>query len=293
MVLGTDGRMMHKSYGNYVPAEEPLEKYGADATRWWAIAGGATGSDIPFRWEEVRHGWRFLRKLWNASRFTYMHLSDYEPGGPRPELRLVDRWLLSKLARTIDEATQALEECRFNVALEAVRDFTWHILCDQYIEAVKHRLYGPGGEDRRAAQFTLYTALYAVIRLLAPICPHITEEIYQRVFRPHEGHKSVHISPWPEPPEGFPDGEAEGAGDLVMDLIRAIRREKARRRIPLNAVLAKVLVYAGSSEAAEVLRTCEDDIKGTCKIEELEILAEEGGGIEVEGRPGLTFTMGT
>ena len=291
MVLGTDGRMMHKSYGNYVPAEEPIEKYGADATRWWAIAGGATGSDIPFRWEEVRHGWRFLRKLWNAARFTALNLAGYDPKGPRPELRTVDKWLLSKLAKTVQEATEALEECRFNMALEAVRDFTWHVFCDQYIEAVKHRLYGPEGEDKKAAQHTLYTALYGIIRLLAPICPHITEEIYQRMFRTWEGHKSVHISPWPEPPEGFPDEEAEKAGDLVMALIRAIRREKARRRMPLNARIGLVKVFAGSEERANIIRTCEEDIRGTCKIDVLEVSPETGEGLEVEGYPGLRFVM--
>ena len=297
MVLGTDGRMMHKSYGNYVPASEPLERYGADATRWWAIAGGATGSDIPFRWSEVQHGWRFLRKLWNAARFVGLQLSDYEPGrGPEPELRVIDRWLLSKLARAIRETTDALEECRFNMALDAVRRFTWNILCDQYIEAVKHRLYDPeryGQEARRAAQHTLYVALYAVIRLLAPVCPHITEEIYQTLFRPYEGHKSIHISPWPEPPEGYPDEEAERAGDLVMALISAIRREKARRRMPLNAPLERVVVFAGSSEAAEAIKTCEDDITGTCKIRSLEVRAEAGEGIEIEGYPGLRFVMET
>ncbi len=291
MVLGTDGRMMHKSYGNYVPAEEPIGKYGADATRWWAIAGGATGSDIPFRWEEVRHGWRFIRKLWNAARFTTLNLAGYDPRGPRPELRTVDKWLLSKLARTIQEATEALEECRFNMALEAVRSFTWNVFCDQYIEAVKHRLYGPEGEDKKAAQHTLYTALYGIIRLLAPVCPHVTEEIYQRIFRAWEGHKSIHISPWPEPPEGFPDEEAEKAGDLVMALIRSIRREKARRRMPLNARIGLVKVFAGSEERANIIRACEEDIRGTCKIDALEVSPEAGEGIEVEGYPGLTFVM--
>jgi len=294
MVLGTDGRMMHKSYGNYVAASEPLEKYGADATRWWAIAGGTTGSDIPFRWEEVRHGWRFLRKLWNAARFVCLQLGDYDPRGPKPELTPVDRWLLSKLARAVEEITASLEECRFNSALNVLRDFTWHVFCDQYIEAVKHRLYDPGrygGESRRAAQFTLYTALYYIIRLLAPICPHITEEIYQTLFRPYEGHKSVHISPWPEPPEGFPDEEAEEEGDVAMALIRAIRREKARRRMPLNAVLKTVKVFAGSEERARALEAFKADIEGTCKIESLEISPEEGEGLEVEGYPGLRFLV--
>lgn len=294
MVLGTDGRMMHKSYGNYVPASEPVEQYGADATRWWAIAGGATGSDVPFRWEEVRHGWRFLRKLWNAARFLSLQLADYRPGGPRPKLRVIDKWLLSKLARTIRLVTEALEECRFNVALLAIRDFTWHVFCDQYIEAVKHRLYSPekyGPEDRRAAQYTLYTALYRIIQLLAPFCPHITEEIYQALFRPFEGHKSIHVSPWPEPPEGFPDEEAEGAGDLVVALIKAIRREKARRRIALSAPVRLVKVFAGSAGRADTIRACEDDIKGTCKVGELQVLPSKGEGLEVEEWPDLAFTL--
>ena len=294
MVLGTDGRMMHKSYGNYVPSSEPVERYGADATRWWAIAGGATGSDIPFRWGEVQHGWRFLRKLWNAARFVSLQLSDYVPDGPEPELRTLDKWLLSKLARTIREATDALEECRFNIALDAVRRFTWDIFCDQYIEAVKHRLYAPekyGHEARRSAQHTLYRALYAIIRLLAPFCPHITEEIYQALFRPYEGHKSVHISPWPEPLEGYPDEKAEKDGDVVVALISAIRREKARRRLPLNAPLERVVVFAGSSEREIAIRECEDDIMGTCKIRELDVKIGEGEGVEVEGYPGLSFLI--
>ena len=96
MVRGTDGRMMHKSYGNYVEAREVLEKYGADALRQWAYAGGATGSDIPFRWEDVDYGWRFLLKLWNAARFVSMHLKDYKVE-EEPKLNIIDRWFLSSL----------------------------------------------------------------------------------------------------------------------------------------------------------------------------------------------------
>ncbi|MHA1710656.1 MAG: valine--tRNA ligase, partial [Candidatus Freyarchaeota archaeon] len=180
MVLGTDGRKMSKSLGNYIATPEVFNKYGADATRQWAAGGGATGSDIPFRWSDVDYGWRFLIKLWNASRFASLHLKDYTPR-ENIRLELLDRWLLSKLERVIQKATEALENCQFNIAVEEVRNFTWHILCDEYIEAVKHRLYNPkvyGEEKKFAAQHTLYTALYKVLQLLAPITPHITEEIY-------------------------------------------------------------------------------------------------------------------
>ncbi|MCK4474394.1 valine--tRNA ligase, partial [Candidatus Bathyarchaeota archaeon] len=183
MVLGTDGRMMHKSLGNYVAASEVFSKYGADATRQWVAGGGATGSDIPFRWQDVEYGWRFLIKLWNASRFVGNHLKDYKPDAKAGyALQPLDKWILSKAEKLTKKVTEAFERCQFNVAMEEIRDFTWHVLCDHYIEAAKDRLYKPesyGEEKRKAAQHALYAVLYRVLQLLAPISPHLTEEIYQ------------------------------------------------------------------------------------------------------------------
>jgi len=291
MVLGSDGRKMSKSLKNYVAAPDVLDKYGTDAARQWAASGGATGSDIPFRWPDVEYGRRFLTKLWNAARFVSTQLKDYKVG-EKCELQLLDRWILSKAEKMTQKVTEALEKCQFNIAVEEVRNFAWHIFCDQYIEAVKDRLYKPevyGEEKRKAAQYTLYNVLYRILQLLAPIIPHVTEEIYQNLYAEDKGQKSLQLTPWPEPVKENMDEEAERKGSLIMALITEIRREKAEKRKPLNAQIERVKVYAGKSEYASIISENKEDIIGTCKISQLEILSEKGEGRKVQEFPEITF----
>jgi valyl-tRNA synthetase len=295
MVRGTDGRMMHKSYGNYVEAQEVISKYGADALRQWAAGGGATGSDIPFRWEDVEYGWKFIVKLWNAARFASLQLKDYNPKTGRVELTLLDKWLISKLEETIRNVTETLENFQFNLAIEAIRTFTWHVLCDQYMETVKHRLYRPeqyGEKSRLAVQYTLYHAIYQVLQLLAPICPHITEEIYQLIYAEEKGYTSIHLSSWPTVDEALINKKVDEQGNLTITIIEEIRRAKAKNKLPLNAPIKHLTIFAEESEAAEALRTTADDIAGTCKIEKLNISAKkEEAGFPVEGYPTIRFLI--
>ena len=292
MVLGTDGRKMSKSLGNYVATSEVFSKYGADATRQWAAAGGATGSDIPFRWQDVEYGRRFLRKLWNAARFASFNLQDFNPE-EKPVLELLDKWLLSKLERVVEKVTEAMEKYHFNIALEEVRNFTWHVLCDQYIEAVKDRLYRKeiyGEEKRKAAQYTLYNAIFRILQLLAPFIPHITEEIYQVMYAEKKKYKSIHSSPWPSPIKEHINKEAETFGDMAIALIAAVRREKAEKRLPLNAEVKRLKVYVSTEKTAEMIRKAEGDIRGACKIKEMEVLfSDEEEGKPVEGFPEMRF----
>jgi valyl-tRNA synthetase len=291
MVLGNDGRKMSKSLGNYVATPDVFSKYGADASRQWAAGGGATGSDIPFRLPEVEYGWRFLIKLWNASRFVSMLLEDYEPK-KKMKLELLDKWLLSKLERVTADVAIALENCQFSTALESVRSFTWHLFCDFYIEAIKHRLYKPeeyGEKKRKAAQFTLYAAIYRILQLLAPITPHITEEIYQHMYTEDIKKESIHVTPWPTLEAERIDDEAEKYGDLIMAVIGSIRKEKSERKIPLNAPIKKLTIYGGSTKGAHILQMAEEDIVGTLKAEKIEILPEKGEGKEIEGYGNVHF----
>jgi len=291
MVLGTDGRMMHKSLGNYVATPEVFSKYGADAPRQWAAAGGTTGSDIPFRWPDVEYGWRFQIKLWNAARFASLALKDYTPR-EKSELQLLDRWLLSKLERATVIATAALEKCQFNTAIEEIRNFTWHQFCDQYIEAIKHRLYNPetySEEKRKAAQYTLYLALYRILQLLAPIIPHLTEELYQLMYAEDKKHKSIHTSPWPEPDEAIIHEEAEKYGDLAIAVIGEIRREKAEKSIPLNTQIKTLTIHAGSKKSAHIINKALEDIQGTCKIQKITVIPTKGEGREVQDYPNVRF----
>jgi len=286
MVLGTDGREMHKSLGNYVSSEEVLDKYGADAIRQWAAGGGATGSDIPFRWPDAEYGWRFLIKLWNASSFVSSLLKDYSPDEKAPHsLQPLDKWILSKTARLTRKVTDALEKCQFNMALEETRNFTWHIFCDSYLEAVKDRLYRPeiyGEEKKRAAQHTLSVVLKRLLFLLAPITPHLAEEIYQILYADEKKPKSIHNAPWPEAQEEDVDEEAERQGELITAIITEIRREKADKHLPLNAPIKKLTIYVSDKQTATMSSEGKEDISGTCKVDDFQVSIEKGTGREVK-----------
>jgi len=291
MVLGSDGRKMSKSLKNYVATPDVLDKYGTDAARQWAASGGATGSDIPFRWPDVEYGRRFLTKLWNATRFVSNQLKDYRAGG-KYDLQLLDRWILSKAEKLTQKVTEALEKCQFNIALEEIRNFTWRAFCDQYIEAVKDRLYKPelyGEGKKKAVQFTLYNVLYRIIQLLAPISPHITEEVYQAMYAGEMGQKSIHLTPWPKPDTKRIDEEAEKKGGLAIAVITEIRREKAEKRKPLNAPISKVEIYTENKEFVSILNENKEDIAGTCKISEIKILPEKGEGRRIKEFPEISF----
>ncbi len=288
MVRGTDGRMMHKSYGNYIEVREVVERYCADSLRQWA-ASGSTGYDIRFRWEDVDYAWRFLIKLWNASRLVLSNAADYDYSRP-DELKLLDVWLLTKLRKVVERVTSAMEEMRFNDALDAVRSFVWHVFCDHYLEAVKYRLYGQStAESRKAAQYTLTKSLYIVLRLLAPFCPFITEEIYQAGFKEKIGLDSIHLASWPDPSECEFDEGLEAKGDVVVSVIAAVRRTKIRNRLSPGHPLR--VLQIGASSFIEAMRLGFEDIRGTCRAKELVITDSLDDGVAVDEYPEIRFSF--
>jgi valyl-tRNA synthetase len=284
MVLGSDGRKMSKSLRNYAAAPEVLNKNGADATRQWAAGGGATGSDIPYRAQDVEYGRRFLVKLWNASGFASKLLADYEPSVQADlELQPLDKWIISKAENLTKKVTEAFEKCQFNIAVEDIRNFTWHVFCDYYVEAVKDRLYNPdvhGQAKQLAAQCTLYEVLYRVLQLLAPVTPHLTEEIYQHMFAENKGFESLQISPWPQFNSALVNEEAEKNGDLIIAVISEVRHDKAEKKLPLNAPVKNLIIYAGSDENAKIISSGSADIAGTLKVANIQVLSEK----QCEGR---------
>ncbi len=279
MVLGSDGRKMSKSLKNYVAAPEVLGKYGSDATRQWAAGGGATGSDIPFRWPDVEYGRRFLVKLWNVSKFASKLLEGYSPSETGEfELQLLDKWILSKAEKLTQKVTDAMEKCQFNVAVEEIRNFTWHLFCDYYIEAVKDKLYNPdayGSAKKLAAQHTLYEVLHRVLQLLAPMTPHLTEEIYQAMYAEDKGFKSLQISPWPEHNPEREDEAVEKNGDLVMAIMSGVRQYKAENKLPLNAPVKTLDIYSGNAETANAINSAKEDLAGTLKIANVRVHPEK------------------
>jgi len=275
MVLGADGRKMSKSLKNYAAAPETLAKNGADAVRQWAAGGGATGSDIPYRIQDVEYGKRFLNKLWNASGFANKLLEDYtQQTADNVELQLLDKWIISKTENLTKKVTEAFEKCQFNIAIEDIRNFTWHTFCDYYLEAIKDRLYRPeihGKESRLAAQYTLYETLYRLLQLFAPVAPHITEEIYQHMYLDNKGYPSIQVSKWPTFNPLLVNEDTEKQGDLIITILGEIRNDKAQKKIPLNAPIKNVTVYTENTEIAKIIQKGATDITSTLKIENFKI----------------------
>ena len=287
MVRGTDGRMMHKSYGNYVAVREVLEKYGADSFRLWVALAAATGQDVRFSWEGVDYAHRFLVKVWNAARLASAYLTGEKAPSLEElgaaELRPIDHWILGELSRTISSVTRHLEEYNFQQAAQELVEFTWHKLCDHYLEAIKYRL----SSGDKAAYSTLYTVLLKTLQMLSVFAPHLAEEIYSLVFKDREGWPSITVSPWPQPPAY--DEKAAEVGALAVALIAEARRAKHDARLPLSARVKTLHVYAG--DRAELVKTLAEDLRGTLRIDEVVVHAQGEGQRKVPEFPEISISL--
>lgn len=263
------------------PPEKLIEQFSADALRYWAC-GARSGADVAFSRDELRPGKRLTTKLWNASRFSFAHLKDYS--GTRPDsLWTMDRWILSKLARAIHEATSCFEEYDFATAREIVNRFFWTDLCDNYLEIIKGRLYGPEiyGEDARlSAQHGLYFSLLSVLKMMGPFVPYITEEIYQHFFREREDSISLHGSRWPEPPTEWTDPDAEENGDLAVRVIAEVRRRKTEAGVSLKTSVPELRIEC-SEEDESRLSSVLEDVRTTTRAERV-VFRREAGQMEVD-----------
>ncbi len=217
-------------------------QYGADALRFTLATGNAPGNDMRFSDEKVNASRNFANKLWNASRFLLMNLSDQVERVELPgQLAVEDRWVLSKYNTLVREVTDNLEKFELGMAVQKLYDFIWDILCDWYIELCKTRLQA-GGETSLAAQQVLCYVLEGTLRLLHPFMPFITEEIWQAL--PHEG-ESIMVAPWPVYREELNFSQEEASFEKVMQAIRAIRARRGEMNVPPSR---KARVYIATSE---------------------------------------------
>lgn len=271
MVFGEDGHKMSKSRGNVIAPESVVEEYGADAMRLWS-ANSVPGSDVPFDWKDVKNGYKFLRKFWNAFRFINIHIADCEINESKAlnNMNPMDRWILSKLNNLVDEVTVHLENYNFAEARNRIQGFVWHDFCDEYIEAVKYRLYTDSEDlqsSKQAARYTLKTVISTSLLLLSPLTPHFTEEVNQYL----DSNTSIHKKEWPVPVEQLIDDVAEKIGETGVSVIGEIRRFKSATGRPLNTPIKSAIIYTKDSELFKILRSLENDITGTMRIEKLEV----------------------
>ncbi|MFH2100462.1 MAG: valine--tRNA ligase [Candidatus Micrarchaeota archaeon] len=272
-VLATDGKKMSKSLGNIISPAELQRDYPVDSIRQWAAMSGAMAKDRPFSYEDIKYSKSFLTKLWNASRFVEKGLEGYQPkDGDSKALGTTDRWIMGRLSQLVTEFTRAMENYEYHSAIRMMHNFFWHDFCDNYLEYVKHRVYSEQeGEDKRAAQHCLHNVLKTSIRLLAPITPHISEELNQGLFHRDEqgAYRSIHTSEWPS--AGEVDETSIARMEVFNNIVKEIRQHKARNQLPQNAELGKVRL-ALPEEMDEKLVA---ELQTVSSIREVEIIKGE------------------
>lgn len=230
LVRDAEGKKMSKSLGNGIDPMDVIEKYGADALRYTLSTGTTPGQDLRFQWEKVEANWNFANKIWNASRFLIMNLGDftYKELSLEGDKTVADCWILSRLQDTIEAVTTQFEKYDFGEAGRKLYAFIWDDFCDWYIEMAKISLYGEDEEAKQMTKSVLVHVLDQTLRLLHPLMPFVTEEIWQHL--PQEG-ETILRADWPKSDEKLKDPQAEKAMQLLQNLIKAVRNSRAEKNV--------------------------------------------------------------
>lgn len=269
LIRDAEGRKMSKSLGNGVDPMDVIERYGADALRFMLSTGSSPGHDLRFHWEKVESARNFANKIWNASRFALMNLTDFQVQDMdlSGELSTPNKWILHRLNETIKDVTRLAEAYEFGEVGRILYNFIWDEFCDWYIEMAKIPLFGTDQEEKRETQSVLAYTLDQILRLLHPFMPFLTEEIWQHL--PHEG-KSITVAAWPEAKEEFTYPEAEKEMSLLMDVIRAVRNIRAEVNVPLGKPI-ELLIKPASEVTEGYLKRGERIIRRLTNPEKLEM----------------------
>jgi valyl-tRNA synthetase len=256
------GEKMSKSKGNVIDPRKVLEEHGADALRY-AASNSKLGEDADYQEKDIFTGKKFITKILNASNFIFINLKDYKHINPK-KINRIDELFIIELNKTINNVSSYFMDYEYSKAKAEAEDFFWHEFCDNYLEIVKHRVYNGTDEEKESAKYVLYNSLLSIIKMMAPITPFITEEIYQKYFRANEKDKSIHISKWPEKFNIKPGKEDEKIWQKLVEIIEKVRKVKSEGKKSMKAEIMLTL----TKEDIKVLEDCLNDLKSvTCSKE--------------------------
>jgi valyl-tRNA synthetase len=271
LVRDERGEKYSKTRGNVVDPLDLIDRFGADALRFTLAALTMPGSDLKLsesRTEGYRH---FANKIWNASRFALMNLEKFNIGEltkevPPDGFSLPDRWIRGRLNNVIRDVRKSLEDYKFNEASNSLYQFIWHEFCDWYLELAKLYLYQEGGEKRQElTKRTLLEVLDAVLRLLHPFMPFITEEIWQQLPQRKEN-ESIMMAPFPKPDKGYDDGSVVDEMGLIIEVISALRNIRGEMNLPPGERIM-VLLRTKREEVEKRLRENQSFIQSLALVE--------------------------
>ena len=281
-----DGRRMSKSLGTGIDPRELIDRYGADATRYSLLYQCGSSQDIRFDAEVVDNHLQdspitetcrnFCNKIWNASRFVQMNLTDRDLADadllalPESPDDMADRWILSLYNRTIQQVTASLDAYRFDEAARMLYEFVWNAYCDWYLEMAKVRLNGGEPQARRTVQSVLACVLEGILRMLHPMIPFVTEELWQEL--PHRG-KALIVAPWPTPQVTRLDEEAERNVTLLQQVVGAVRNIRGTMRVPPGR-RADLILKVMSEDVRQVLENTRIYLQELARVDGLQIGAD-------------------
>ncbi|MCX5693031.1 MAG: valine--tRNA ligase [Candidatus Omnitrophica bacterium] len=269
-VRDASGKKMSKSFGNVIDPLDIIDGFGADALRFSIVSITATGQDVFLSKDKFEIGRNFANKIWNASRFVLMNVGAQEHKSTRAQVKdlsIADRWILSRLNRTIEEATRALKNYRFNEAEGLIYDFFWHDFCDWYVEMVKPQITGERiGDGAQRAEEILIDVLENSLKLLHPFMPFVTEAIWQNI----KERESIMVAVWPEADKHYIDKKIESDMEIAKDIIVNIRNIRSDMNIPHSKKIIVNLVPLKQG-AGSVLADSMGYVKNLAQLDEIAI----------------------
>jgi valyl-tRNA synthetase len=267
--LDIHGKKMSKSAGNFVSLEDIVDRYSADGLRCWA-AKGALGQDLRYNEEDVVTGKKLQIKLWNAARFLSQNLGSIEPDAA-VAMTTPDTWIVSRLQKTVEQATRWFDEYEYSQALRATEKFFWNDYCDNYLEIIKDRLWNPEqytAGNVAAARMTMYNVFFDVVKLFAPFIPYITEEIYDCLYKASHGARSIHLVSWPDMDAARIDEKAELRTELLVSILKGVRKRKTELQIHQNHRISKVVIRCPDAVRDEIAHVAAD-LKSAARADEI------------------------
>ena len=251
IMLDDQGRKMSKSLGNGIDPLAIMDDFGADVLRLMLVSGNAIDSDTRFFHDRLEPARNFLNKMWNATRFVLLNIADSD-SVTSEQLQVEDRWILSRLNSLTKEVTEKLDEHEIGLATQKIVDFVWDEFCDWYVEIVKPRLYDKDNTSgtRAAAQQTLRTVLINSVKLLHPVAPFVTEDLFMALQNTEE---TIMLSAWPQYDEKLHDPIAERDIEQIKEAVRGIRAIRADKQVPPSQKIA--VIVQPSNESARILFT--------------------------------------
>ena len=279
------GKISKSRGGGPMSPLEMISKYSADAVRYWAASTGP-GKDAIISEDKIQVGMKLINKIWHVSRFCSQFIQEFhlDQAAGLPPLSPADRWILSRTQNLVRRVTALFENYDYAAAKAETETFFWHF-ADNYLEMAKQRLYTPESPLNTGARFTLYHVLLTLIKLFAPLLPHITEAVYLGVYtHPHSAAsppESIHTAAWPQPHPDLLDQAAESLGDTLVEIATHVRRFKSEHNLSLGTEISRVQLAAGTQEMASALEAAIPDLLSITRAAQIEIYPHSNLALEL------------